>query len=169
VVLRSGFTRRQCGAKLRPYILNHLSSFRNPPKVDIRNPDFHRQKQNPPRSPFDKRGQGLPAIGFAFRRGGRGDFSLADTEAGPTNRFLKCSFQAGPPLLPFNPDVSRIACCDRGYDRPSGRPRVSDPATYRSDTPRIQPPAVNRWHGHLHGLATPICETSGLVNDLISS
>jgi hypothetical protein len=24
----------------------------------------------------------------------------------------------------FNPDISRIACSDRGYNRPSGRPRV---------------------------------------------
>jgi hypothetical protein len=41
-----------------------------------------------------------------------------------------------------SPDISRIACCDLGYDRPSGRPRVSDPATYCSSTPRIQPPVV---------------------------
>ena len=25
---------------------------------------------------------------------------------------------------PSSPNISRIACCDRGYDRPSGRPRV---------------------------------------------
>ena len=37
------------------------------------------------------------------------------------------------------------------------------PATYRSGTPRIQPPAVARWHAHLHGLATSIRETSGLA------
>ena len=42
------------------------------------------------------------------------------------------------------------------------RPRVSDPATYRSGTPRLQPPAVTRWHTLLHGLATAIHETSGL-------
>ncbi len=63
------------------------------------------------------------------------------------------------PLRVYSPHVSRIACCDRGYGRPSGRPRVSDPATYCSSTPRIQPPAVARWHAHLHGLATPIRET----------
>jgi hypothetical protein len=34
----------------------------------------------------------------------------------------------------MNPGISRIACCDRGYGRPSGRPRVSVPATYRSGT-----------------------------------
>ena len=45
--------------------------------------------------------------------------------------------------------------CDRGYDRPSGRPRVSDPATYRSGTPRFQ--------SHLNGLAPSIRETSGLA------
>jgi len=60
------------------------------------------------------------------------------------------------------PDISRIAYCDRGYDRPSGRPRVSDPATYCSSTPRIQSPAVTRWHSHLQGLGTPIHEISGL-------
>jgi hypothetical protein len=52
--------------------------------------------------------------------------------------------------------------CDRGYDRPPGRPRVSDPATYCSSTPRVQPPAVGRWHSLLHGLPTAIHETSGL-------
>jgi hypothetical protein len=61
-----------------------------------------------------------------------------------------------------NPDISRIACSDRGYERPSGRPRVSDPATYCSSTPRIQPPAVSRWHTLLHGLPTAIREISGL-------
>ena|GEM_PF-4868904 len=61
-----------------------------------------------------------------------------------------------------NPDISRIACCDRGYDCPSGRPRVSDPATYCSSTPRFQSPAVARWHTLLHGLATQIREISGL-------
>jgi len=61
------------------------------------------------------------------------------------------------------PDISRIAYCDRGYDRPSGRPRVSDPATYCSSTPRIQSPAVARWHTLLHGLATPMREISGLA------
>ena len=40
---------------------------------------------------------------------------------------------------------------------------MSYPATYRSGTPRIQHPAVARWHAHLHGLATPIHETSGLA------
>ena len=60
------------------------------------------------------------------------------------------------------PDVSLTTYCDRGYARPSGRPRVSDPATYCSSTPRIQPPAVARWHGLLHGLVTAIRKTSGL-------
>ena len=64
--------------------------------------------------------------------------------------------------MSLSPDISRIACCDRGYGRPSGRPRVSDPATYCSSTPRIQSPAVARWHTLLHGLATPIREISGL-------
>jgi hypothetical protein len=49
-----------------------------------------------------------------------------------------------------------MACCDRGYDSPSRRPQVSDPATYFSSTPRVQPPAVARWHKPLHGLATAI-------------
>ena len=40
--------------------------------------------------------------------------------------------------------------------------RVSDPATYCSSTPRIQPPAVARWHTLLHSLATEIREISGL-------
>jgi hypothetical protein len=62
-----------------------------------------------------------------------------------------------------SPDISQNGCCDRGYARPSGRPRVSDPATYRSGTPRNQHPAVARWHGLLHGLATQIHEISGLV------
>ena len=43
------------------------------------------------------------------------------------------------------------------------RPRISDPATYRSGTPRIQPPAVARWHTLIHGLATAIHETSELA------
>src|SRR5210317_887976 len=69
----------------------------------------------------------------------------------------------------FSPDISRIACCDRGYGRPSGRPRASDPATYCSSTPRIQLPAVARWHTLLHGLATAIHETSGLRQTLKES
>ncbi len=55
-----------------------------------------------------------------------------------------------------------MAYYDHGYGRASVRPRVSDPATYRSGTPRIQPPAVARWHTHLHGLATAIHEICGL-------
>ncbi len=43
------------------------------------------------------------------------------------------------------------------------RPRISDPATYRSGTPRIQPPAVARWHTLIHGLATAIHETFELA------
>ena len=42
------------------------------------------------------------------------------------------------------------------------RPRASNPATYYSSTPRIQAPAVARWHAHPHSLATPIHELSGL-------
>jgi hypothetical protein len=55
-----------------------------------------------------------------------------------------------------------MACCDHGYGRFSGRPRVSAPATYRPGTPRNQHPAIARWHAHLRGLATSIHETSGL-------
>ncbi len=81
-----------------------------------------------------------------------------------------------------------MACCDRGYDRPSLRavgstsrkpgvlgcsfdkgtcPERSEggqahPATYCSSTPRVQPPAVSRWHSLLQGLATAIHETAGL-------
>ena len=63
----------------------------------------------------------------------------------------------------LNPHIARVTCCDRGYGRPSGRPQVSDPATYCSSTPRIQPPAVVRWHAHLHGLATPSREICGFA------
>src|SRR5210317_132713 len=56
-----------------------------------------------------------------------------------------------------------MTCCDRGYGRPSWRPRVSAPATYRLGTPRNQHPAVARWHAHLRGLATAIHEISGLA------
>jgi hypothetical protein len=55
------------------------------------------------------------------------------------------------------------------HPRPSGRPRVSAPATYRSGTPRNQHPAVTRWHAHLHGLATSIRETFGLKQSLLST
>jgi len=65
-------------------------------------------------------------------------------------------------ILP-SPNISRIVCCDRGYGRPSGRPRVSDPATYCSSTPQVQLPAFSLWHSHLHGLATTIHEISGLA------
>ena len=51
--------------------------------------------------------------------------------------------------------------CDRGYGHPSGRARVSHPATYCSSTPRIRFPAVARWHAHLYGLATQNHERSG--------
>src|SRR5210317_1967437 len=57
-----------------------------------------------------------------------------------------------------------MTCCDHGYGRPSWRPRVTAPATYRSGTPRNQHPAVARWHTHLRGLATAIHEISGLRN-----
>ena len=62
-----------------------------------------------------------------------------------------------------SPDISRMTCCDHGYGRPSWRPRVSTPATYRSGTSRNQHSAVARWHIHLRGLATAIHETSGLL------
>jgi hypothetical protein len=62
-----------------------------------------------------------------------------------------------------SPDNSRIICSNHGYGRPSGRPRASNPATYCSSMPRIQAPAVARWHGHLHGLATLTRELSGLA------
>ena len=77
--------------------------------------------------------------------------------------FSTCHFFPQFCNLGFSPDISRVACCDRGYGRPSGRPRVSDPATYRSGTPRIQLPAVARWHAHLRGLATAIHKISGLI------
>jgi len=61
-----------------------------------------------------------------------------------------------------------MTCCDHGYGRPSWRPRVSDPATYRSGTPRNQSRGtagrVAKWHAHLCGLATAIHEISGLVD-----
>ena len=63
-------------------------------------------------------------------------------------------------LVRPSPDISRITCCDRGYERP----RMSDPAGYRSGTPRNQHPEVARWHAHLRGLATAIHEISGLAH-----
>jgi hypothetical protein len=80
------------------------------------------------------------------------------TSASRTQRSTRLSHVPSP-----NPHISRIACCDRGYGRPSGRPRVSDPATYCFSTPRILPPAVDLWHAHLHGLATPTREICGLT------
>jgi len=76
-------------------------------------------------------------------------------------------------LRAFRPstEISRISYSDREYDRPSGRPRaflrkaqdkLTSPARCYSITPRIQVPAVAQWQNHLHGLATPIRETSGL-------
>ena len=59
-----------------------------------------------------------------------------------------------------------MAYSDHGYGRPSWRPRVLHPAMYRSGTPRVQYPAVSRWHAHLHGLVTAIHETSGLAAEL---
>ncbi|MGB6377609.1 MAG: hypothetical protein WBG24_12885, partial [Syntrophobacteria bacterium] len=44
------------------------------------------------------------------------------------------------------------------------RLRTGSPATYWSSTPRIQSPAVVRYHSHLHGLATAIHETPGLAH-----
>jgi len=55
-----------------------------------------------------------------------------------------------------------MAYYDRGYRRAPVRPRVSDPATYYSSTPRLQPPAVARWHTHLRGLETSLHEICGL-------
>ena len=55
-----------------------------------------------------------------------------------------------------------MAYCDHEYGSPSGRPRVSDPATYHLGTPQIQRPAVAQWHPHLRGLVTAIHGTSGL-------
>ena len=80
------------------------------------------------------------------------------TSASRTQRSTRLSHVPSP-----NPHISRIACCDRGYGRPSGRPRVSDPATYCFSTPRILPPAVDLWHAHPHGLATPTREICGLT------
>jgi hypothetical protein len=54
----------------------------------------------------------------------------------------------------------------RLYEPEAGRPRAMAPATYRSDTPRDQPPAVARWHTHLRGLATSVHETSWLASVL---
>jgi hypothetical protein len=58
-----------------------------------------------------------------------------------------------------------MAYSDHGYGSPPGRPRVSNPTTYRSGMPRIQHPAVARWHPHLHGLVTAIHEIFGLGSD----
>ena len=66
-------------------------------------------------------------------------------------------------LVRPSPDISRITCCGRGYERPSERPRMSDPATYCSSTTRIQSPAIARWDNDLHRLTTPIHKTSGLM------
>ena len=78
-----------------------------------------------------------------------------------------------------SPDVSRIVCCDRGYDRPSGRSRVflrraqdrlilrrTDQVRLGSNPLRL--PGTRRkrlrcaWHTLLHGLVTAIRETFGL-------
>ena len=61
-----------------------------------------------------------------------------------------------------SPNIPRIVCCDRKYGRPSGRPRVSDLATYCSSMVQVQLPADSRWHSYLHDLATTIREISGL-------
>ena len=57
-------------------------------------------------------------------------------------------------------------CAERSerelYRPPSGRPRVSTPATYRSGTPRGQHPVIALWHAHLRGLATVMHEIYGL-------
>jgi len=62
----------------------------------------------------------------------------------------------------FSPDISWMVYCDRGYGHPSGRARISHPATYCSSTPRMQNPALARSHAHLHGLVTSIHEIAGL-------
>jgi len=56
--------------------------------------------------------------------------------------------------LYHSPHDARTTCCDRGYGRPSGRPRVSDLATYGTSTPQLRAPVVARSHDHLHDLAT---------------
>jgi len=43
-----------------------------------------------------------------------------------------------------SPHITWIIYCDRGYGPPSGRPRASHPATYRSGTPRVRVPAIAR-------------------------
>ena len=62
-----------------------------------------------------------------------------------------------------------MTCYDHGYGRPSWRPRMSVPATYRSGTPRDQSRGtagrVARWHSHLRGLATAIHAISELDED----
>ena len=45
---------------------------------------------------------------------------------------------------------------------PSTGSGQAPPTTYCSSTPRVQPPAVAKWHVHLCGLATPVHDTSGL-------
>jgi hypothetical protein len=50
----------------------------------------------------------------------------------------------------------------RLYEQEAARPRVLVPATYHSGMPRVQHPAVARWHAHLRDLVTPLHETSGL-------
>jgi len=52
---------------------------------------------------------------------------------------------------------------------PSTGSGQAHPATYCSSTPRVQLPAVARLHGHLHGLATPIPEISGLEFEICKS
>jgi hypothetical protein len=87
-------------------------------------------------------------------------------EISPRNQVFR---RGAGPLKPcpssfcLSPDIPWLTCCDYGYGRPSWRPRVSAPATYRAGTPRNQHPAVARWHAHLRGLATVTHEISGLA------
>jgi hypothetical protein len=78
-----------------------------------------------------------------------------------------------------HPDISQFGCSDRGYARPSGRPRVflrltQDKLTLRRtfqvrfEFESLRLPGTRRkrlrcaWHVHLHGLVTQNRETSGL-------
>jgi hypothetical protein len=63
-------------------------------------------------------------------------------------------------------DILKFTCCDHGYGRPSWRPRVSDPATYRTGTllnqSRGTPGRVARWRAHpLRAHCAPLGPASG--------
>ena len=88
----------------------------------------------------------------------------AGREPGSRNSLIILNLYWIPDLVRLSPNIPCFGCSDRGYDRPSGCPRASNPATYGSSTSRIRIPAVARWHAHLHGLATQNHETSGLAD-----